>query len=130
LPRNTRQSEAPLSKPGAPQRNAVNQAEPVSGAAGQDDDVVREVPPRVAPSAQQTIVGKIKLRVRVRVDHAGDVTKADLVSAGPSKYFARLAMEAAQQWKFAPTTQVGERRWMLHFDFTRIATTSSADRLN
>lgn len=89
-------------------------------------DVVRQVPPKFAPSAQRTIRGKIKLRVRVHVDPAGNVTRADLVSAGPSKYFARLVMDAARQWKFVPTTGSGERRWMLYFELTRKGNTAQA----
>lgn len=89
-------------------------------------DVVRQVPPKFAPSAQRTIRGKIKLRVRVHVDPTGNVTRADLVSAGPSKYFARLVMDAARQWKFVPASGSGERRWMLHFELTRKGNTAQA----
>ncbi|MBV8478342.1 MAG: energy transducer TonB, partial [Acidobacteria bacterium] len=89
----------------------------------------QQVPPKISPSAQHTIRGKIKLRVRVDVDGAGNVIHADLVSAGPSKYFARLVMEAAQQWKFVPSPQAGERRWMLHFDLTRKETVVYAQPL-
>src|SRR6266568_2726377 len=64
--------------------------------------VLQQVLPRVSPSARNTIEGKIRVLVRVEVDPSGNVTDAKLVSAGPSKYFARLALESARDWKFTP----------------------------
>jgi TonB family protein len=55
------------------------------------------------------------------VDTAGNVTEAELDNSGPSKYFARLALEAAQQWKFEPPRMQGQSvlsDWLLHFQFT------------
>jgi TonB family protein len=89
------------------------------GASAGQGDVVRQVPPKISPSAQRTIQGRIKIRVRVHVDRAGDVTRTDLVSAGPSRYFAHAVVDAAKQWKFVPASQSGERRWMLQFELTR-----------
>jgi TonB family protein len=112
-----------------PAKPAAGQPDNHTAVAGTDTsqtDVVRQVPPKISSSAQRTIRGKIKLRVRVHVDPSGNVTRADVVSAGPSKYFARLVMEAARQWKFIPSPQSGERRWMLHFDLTRRGTTAHA----
>ena len=87
--------------------------------------VVRRVMPQVSPNARQTIQGKIKVRVKVEVDAAGNVADATLESAGPSKYFSRLALEAAQGWKFSPA-QAGEqgaaREWKLQFTFSRAGT--------
>jgi TonB family protein len=90
-------------------------------------EVVREVAPKISPSAQRTIRGKIRLRVRAHVDRSGQVTRADLVSAGPSKYFARLVMDAAREWKFVPRAQSGERQYMLHFDLTRKGNSAYAE---
>jgi TonB family protein len=64
--------------------------------------VVNRVLPTPSRSALNTIHGTIKVRVKVKVDAAGNVTHAGFVTSGPSQYFARLAMQAAQQWKFAP----------------------------
>jgi len=53
------------------------------------------------------------------------VTEAEFDSPGPSKYFARLALEAAQAWKFAPPRVDGRNvlsDWMLRFEFTKDAT--------
>jgi TonB family protein len=56
----------------------------------------------------------------VTVDEAGNVSNARFVSAGPSKYFSRLAMAAARQWKFKPVNgQSSSNEWNLLFEFTR-----------
>jgi TonB family protein len=93
--------------------------------------VVRRVMPQVSPSARRTIQGKIKFRVKVEVDAAGNVAKATRESAGPSKYFSRIALEAARGWKFSPA-QGGEqsvaREWELQFAFNRARTEVSAVR--
>lgn len=84
--------------------------------------VVHPVMPVVSPSARRTITGKVKVRVRIQVDTNGNVTSATLESPGPSKYFARIAQEAAQQWKFAPAEANGQfvaSEWNLRFGFTR-----------
>jgi protein TonB len=59
------------------------------------------------------------------VDSSGNVTNATFESPGPSKYFARKAMEAAQQWKFKPAQNNGQpvpREWTLRFQFKRSGT--------
>lgn len=93
--------------------------------------VVRRVMPEVSPSARRTIQGKIKVRVKVEVDAAGNVAKATLESAGPSKYFSRIALEAARGWEFSPA-QAGEQsvatEWKLQFAFSRARTEVSAAR--
>ena len=81
--------------------------------------------PRVAPGARETIEGKIRVRVRVKVDPVGNVTDAFLESGGPSKYFARLALEAAREWKFTPPQAQGRAvasEWRLQFGFRRTDT--------
>jgi outer membrane biosynthesis protein TonB len=90
--------------------------------------VVRRVMPQVSASAQRTVRGKLKVRIRADVDGAGNVSSAAFESAGPSKYFSRISMEAARQWKFVPAA-AGEtnRAWKLQFVFTRSRTDASAD---
>ncbi len=92
--------------------------------------VVQRVMPQVSPSARATIQGKIKVRVKVEVDAAGNVAKATLESAGPSKYFSRAALEAAQGWKFSPgqSDESATREWRLQFAFSRAKTDVSAVR--
>jgi outer membrane biosynthesis protein TonB len=59
------------------------------------------------------------------VDSAGNVTDAAFQSPGPSKYFARLAMQAAPGWKFTPPQVNGRAvssEWILRFAFGRAGT--------
>ena len=68
----------------------------------------------------------MRVSVKVNVDRSGNVEDAELESRGPSRYFSRAALEAAQDWKFkAP--EVGGRgvlsTWILRFEFTRDGTT-------
>ncbi len=81
------------------------------------DEIVSQVLPVVPQSARNTIEGKIRVNVRVSVDSAGNVTETYLDRSGPSKYFARLATEAAGQWKFKRPSAA--REWVLHFRFSR-----------
>ncbi len=92
------------------------------------DEIVERAMPQVSPGAQRTIHGKIKVRVRVQVDAAGNVTDARLKQAGSSRYFARAALEAARRWKFAPAAGGNRRDWILLFAFTRAGTEMSATR--
>jgi len=88
-----------------------------------------EVSPAASPSSLRTIHGRIKVRVRVEVDAAGNVTGEKLVNSGPSKYFSRLSMQAAQQWKFTPPTQNGAAvpsQWTILFEFMRAGISKSA----
>jgi hypothetical protein len=57
--------------------------------------------------------------VRVLVGPSGDVVGEFLENSGPSRYFARLAADAAVEWKFAPADTQGPRVWLLRFDFDR-----------
>jgi TonB family protein len=87
--------------------------------------VAQQVLPDVPTSASETIHGTVRVGVRVSVDAEGSVTETDLDSAGPSKYFARLALEAAQQWKFEPPKMDGRSvlsDWLLRFQFTENGT--------
>ena len=87
--------------------------------------VLERVMPNVSASARRTIEGKIKVDVRVSVDPSGKVTEAKLTSAGPSKYFARLALEAARDWKFSAPEKQGQAvasEWTLRFGYRRSGT--------
>jgi TonB family protein len=87
---------------------------------------VHEVLPDVPTRARQTIRGHVRVSVRVIVDPDGTVFAALVDDAGPSKYFARLALEAAKGWTFAPVAADGQRLVQLRFDFTRDGTTARA----
>jgi len=99
-------------------------------AADNKSAVVRRVIPQVSPGARRTIQGKVRVRVKVEVDASGSVARAGFESAGPSKYFSRLALEAARDWKFSPAveSESGNREWKLQFVFSRARTEASAVR--
>jgi TonB family protein len=80
--------------------------------------------PAVPRSAQASIHGHFKVSVRVSVDRTGNVLAAVLQDAGPSKYFARLAVDAAKQWKFSPSNSA--QVWLLQFAFSREQLTAQA----
>jgi len=84
--------------------------------------------PDVSPSARRTITGTIKVGVRVDVDPSGKVKAAKLTNAGPSKYFARLALQAAERWEFAPAADPST--WQLQFHFRRASTQAVPQRIS
>jgi TonB family protein len=90
--------------------------------------VFHEEIPDVPRHARTTIRGLIKVAVRVTVDSSGNVVDETLENPGPSKYFARLASQAARKWKFAPADDQVSRRWLLRFEFTRGGATGHAAR--
>lgn len=98
----------------APVPNPV--ARPASGA------IAQQVMPEVSRAAQNSIHGVVKVRVEANVDASGEVKQARLNAHGPSRYFAKQALDAARQWKFAPPIVDGSpiaSRWMIEFDFRR-----------
>jgi TonB family protein len=126
-PSQSTSSSAQSPSPASPSaRNAGNPAP--EGAAADADGVIHRVIPEVLPGARGTIHGRIPIRVRVEVDASGEVTKATLVSSHPSKYFSRIALDAARDWKFVPEPNVtrSDREWNLQFFFTRAKTEASA----
>jgi TonB family protein len=81
--------------------------------------VLHQEIPDVPRRNRETIRGHIKVSVRVTVDSSGRVVDETLEKPGPSKYFARLATEAARKWKFVPAGKHDSRKWLLQFEFTR-----------
>ena len=88
--------------------------------------VLHEEIPAISPSARATIRGVIKIAVRVSVDRSGNVVATTLQSRASSKYFNRVAMDAAKKWQFAEDADKPSRVWLLHFDLTRAGTTARA----
>jgi len=81
--------------------------------------------PSVPASARNTVTGKVRVIVRVAVDSSGRVSDATLISPGPSKYFARIALESARQWTFQPPSVNGSpaaSAWTLRYLFGRAGT--------
>jgi TonB family protein len=87
-------------------------------ASGTGAAVLHRVLPSVPQSARNTIHGHVRVGVKVVVDASGNVTRAGLESPGPSKYFARLALEASRSWKFTPVPS----EWILRYAFGRTST--------
>jgi TonB family protein len=87
---------------------------------------VNEVVPDVPRSARQTISGTIKVIIRVIVDKDGKVVGATTDVPGPSRYFERLATEAARKWTFPPASSPEQRVVRLTFSFRRSGTTAES----
>ncbi len=112
VPQNTEQPDS------VPSEAPPSQPEETSSPGG----VLHKVMPTVPRSASNTIQGTIRVAIRVDVDSSGNVSKASFISSGPSKYFAKLAMQSARRWTFVPgknETQDASREWILRFEFRR-----------
>ncbi|MET0658852.1 MAG: TonB family protein [Steroidobacteraceae bacterium] len=90
---------------------------------------INEVIPNVPRSARETIRGTIRVSIRVIVDQEGKVLAATADEPGPSRYFERLAVEAAKKWTFAPTGSEAQRIMLVTFNFKRAGTTARAGSL-
>jgi len=118
--------------PGPTQTRSSAPSAAASAQGNAEARVLHQVLPDVPQSALNTITGTVRVSVRVNVDSSGKVTAAELASAGPSKYFARLALNAAQGWQFAPPQINGQpppSTWLLHFRFRQTSIQASADRV-
>jgi TonB family protein len=93
--------------------------QPAQPLANRLPSVLHEEIPDVPRRNRETIRGHIRVSVRVTVDSSGKVVEETLEKPGPSKYFARLATEAARKWKFVPAGNHDSRKWLLQFEFTR-----------
>jgi TonB family protein len=98
-------------------------SQPAAGAAARATEkgsVSNRVLPSVSDKALESIHGTVHVAVRVQVDDSGAVSDALLASPGPSKYFARLALESAHAWKFTPARTSGHPApsvWLLRYRF-------------
>jgi TonB family protein len=87
--------------------------------------VAHQVLPEVPQSARSTISGTVRVGVRVNVNASGKVADVELDAAGPSKYFANLAVKAAREWEFTPSKLDGQAmpsEWILRFEFAQDGT--------
>ena len=87
---------------------------------------LHQVIPEISPSVRKTVRGHVKVWVRVTVDQDGSVMGAVVDRAGRSKYFQRLAVEAANEWTFPPLGKPTVRVMQVQFDFSRDGTTAQA----
>jgi TonB family protein len=99
---------------------------PTQPAADASPFVLHKEIPEVPRSARDTIRGHFSIAVRVTVDKSGNVVGETLEKPGPSKYFARLATDAARKWKFAPADGPDSRQCLVWFEFTRGGATGRA----
>ena len=81
--------------------------------------VLHQEIPIVSRGARNSIRGQIKVAVLVTVDRTGNVVAESLQNHGSSKYFARLASDAAKEWRFVPADSQDSRQWLLRFEFSR-----------
>ena len=81
------------------------------------DAGVTRVLPDIPQGALNTITGRVRINVRVRVDSEGNVSQAALEPPLASKYFCDRVLAAARAWKFPAGD--APRDWALHFDLTR-----------
>jgi len=86
--------------------------------------------PDVPPRAKRTIRGHVRVSVRVIVEQDGAVFAALAEQRGPSRYFERLAIDAAKKWTFPAAEAPAQRLMLVKFDFTRDGTTAQAVTLN
>ena len=126
---------APAASAGEPMRSAPASAPPEPAPTGQtaapkaaspvpvpaQDGITRRVLPDIPAQARNTVHGIATVVARVAVDPSGNVTEATL-EAGGSRYFGRLALEAARQWQFAPVEGAGQHNWILRFEITPTTT--------
>jgi TonB family protein len=117
---------APQARPAPKPTPAVQeQARTPKKAPASHGGVVHQVIPDVSQNSRNTITGTVKVTARVEVNPSGKVMAAKLKSAGPSRYFAGLALKAAQRWEFAP--QPTASTWLIQFRFKRSGTQASAE---
>jgi outer membrane biosynthesis protein TonB len=91
-------------------------------------EIHREIP-EVSERAQRTIRGTVRVAVRVIVNQDGSVFAALTDVPGPSRYFERIAMDAAKKWLFAQSLTEDQRIMIVRFSFTREGTTARAVEL-
>ena len=116
---NTAQSTSPQAAPQA--AASANSPAPSAAAA-----VIHQEIPAASRHALDSIHGQIKVEILVTVDRAGAVLAQNIESRGSSRYFTRLAGEAAKKWRFTPADTAAARQWLLEFDFTRSGTAVQA----
>lgn len=92
--------------------------------ASANSSATHRVMPQPPQSALNTIQGTVRVKIQLSVDANGNVTNASFASAGPSRYFANMALAAAQQWKFAPGSPSPQT---VEFDFTQGGVTASVE---
>ena len=120
-PPGTTQSGPTPAPEGAPPVPPASKTQTQNVVVTAQDEIARRVLPDIPAKARNTIHGTVRVVVRVTVDSAGSVTEATLESGG-SRYFGKLAVEAARRWQFAPAEGALPRNWILSFKISRTST--------
>jgi TonB family protein len=123
-------STAPARQPSS--TSPVTRLASAGTSAGESDlaaAAINEVIPDVPARASRTIRGRVRVSVRVIVEPDGAVFAALADDRGPSRYFERLAIDAAKKWTFAPADTEDQRLMLIRFTFTRQGTTANATAL-
>jgi TonB family protein len=106
----------------APSTNAPSSTvRTASASSASRAEVLEQVLPDASEKALASIHGTVRVSVRVQVDPTGNVSDATLDSAGPSNYFADLALKAARRWQFTSPELNGHSvpsEWLIRFHFT------------
>jgi TonB family protein len=112
---------APNTTPHQPAEPANSAPAPVSESVGIHEEI-----PDVPLRARRSIRGHVKVTVRLIVDKDGSVFAALVDEPGPSKYFERVAMDAAKKWTFPAVATEDSRLELVQFDFTPEGATGHA----
>lgn len=104
-------------------------AAPVTPAENTPTTAVDTILPEVPQSALDTIRGTVRVAIRVSINDAGKVIDATADDPGPSRYFERLSLQAAQQWTFTPATTQTPRAMLVRFFYTREGRSAQATEL-
>jgi serine/threonine-protein kinase len=129
-PSQTPLAAAATATDGRPPVAAVSTTKPGVIERGTSAAALREVIPDVPRGARRTIRGHINVWVRVIVDQDGSVLAATEDRTGSSRYFQRVAIEAAKKWTFPPVDTPSRRLMQVRFDFSRDGTTGRAVALD
>ena len=105
----------------SPSSTKPNQVEAAASPA-----VIHEEIPNIPKGARRTIHGHIRVSVRLIIDKDGSVFAALVDDPGPSRYFRRLAIEAAKKWTFTPADTEAQRLALVRFTFSREGATGHA----
>lgn len=109
---------------------ADSATKPGPGGVSTSPAALHQVIPDIPWSARRTIRGHIKVWVRVVIGQDGSVFAAVADRSGPSRYFQRVALEAARRWTFPPVDTPPRRLMQIQFDFSRDGTTGRAVTLH
>jgi TonB family protein len=104
----------------------ANETTPTLSSDGATPSPINEVVPQAPRSALQTITGTVRVVIRADIDQSGTVVATTSEIPGPSRYFERLAREAAMKWTFTPTNAAQPRSMSLRFYFKRQGVTAEA----